>query len=553
MKTIRKTNFILFLLMFYTVTGCGNVPASPTQPPVESTTTAISTLTSRPALTPTPQPTATEEATPTLTTEPSLQTDGPYFTYFQQENLVLRLVFVDADGKGRKVIELPKALSDAYAYGTLSAPDIRFVSPDGHWLAFYTGSAGQAGELPTPGTSDLALNLLDLTTGEQQIITPLLSEDYPNNFVEAAKKLNDPDIRAESLYQAFADGITRTLAWSPDGKYLAFGGQMDGLSSDLYTYDVETKAIQRLSSGDQELQWINWSPDGKWIVHSGVYAVGAGMTFDIYAAKPGSATAPYISTNVQYDGIDYWLNDHQYFENDGDNGPGEYGLRLVDLDTGRITRIWDGSFSSYAVARGGEWVALYAQSPDTSPYKDSSFVPDFDFVPAIYLINVSTLEKTRVEFPNANETYGQLQSFGLNGQEFVIVEGIRNPKAVFLSTDGSLTQTDLGDASMFISPNSEYWLAVTTVTGLSAQNFVTITDQTVDIFARDNTHIKNIPFYSLQDVIINHVTWQPDSSGVFLISGTQIFSMDVPSGDIKPIETNLMDAQGLYYGWVSGR
>ena len=554
MKDIRKTNFILIVLMFSIVTGCSNVPAGPTQPPVEVLTTAVSTLPSTPVPTSTPQPIATEEpAAPTKTSEPGLQTNGPYFAYFQQQNLILKLVFVDADGRGRKVIELPKAISDAYAYGTLSAPDIRFVSPDGHWLAFYTGSAGQPGELPAPGTADLTLNLLDLTTGEQQVITPLLSEGYPNNFVEAAKQLSDPDITAESLYQAFADGITRTLAWSPDGRYLAFGGQMDGLSSDLYTYDVETRTIQRLSSGDQELQWISWSPDSKWIVHSGVYTVGAGMTFDIYAAKPGSASAPYISTNVQYDGVDYWLNDHQYFENDGDNGPGEYGVRLVDLDTGRITKIWDGSFSSYAVARGGEWVALYAQSPDTSPYKNSSFVPDFDFVPAIYLINLLTLEKTRVEFPNPTETYGQLQSFGLNRQEFVIVEGIRNPKAVFLSADGSLTPTDLGDASMFISPNSEYWLAVTTVTGLSAQNFVTITDQTLDLFTKDSNLIKNIPFHSLQDVYINHVTWRPDSSGVFLISQSEIFSMDVPSGDIRPLETNLMDGQGLYYGWVSGQ
>ena len=34
---------------------------------------------------------------------------------------------------------------------------------------------------------------MNLGTGETQIVTPLLSKDYPNNFVEAAKKLNDPN------------------------------------------------------------------------------------------------------------------------------------------------------------------------------------------------------------------------------------------------------------------------------------------------------------------------------------------------------------------------
>jgi len=351
---MRKENLILTLLIAFLVFGCGAPPLPPSLP-VDTPTTTFHTLTS------TPQPTATEvpptataiPATPTLTPETGLQTNGPYFAYFQLSNLTLRLVFENADGKGRKVIKLPKAINDSYAHGTLPAPDIRFVSPDGHWLAFYTGSAGKNGQMPAQGTADLTLNLLDLETGETQVITPLLSKDYPNNFAEAAKNLNNPDRTAESLYDAFTYGIMKTLAWSPDGKYLAFAGQMDGFSSDLYVYEVGTKSIRRLSSGDQELQWINWSPDGKWIVHSGVYGVGAGMTFDIYVASLDGSSVPHISTSVLYDGIEDWLNDHQYFENDGDNGPGEYGLRLVDIETGGITKIWDGSFYSYSVAKDG--------------------------------------------------------------------------------------------------------------------------------------------------------------------------------------------------------
>ena len=161
-------------------------------------------------------------------------------------------------------MDIPDEIADSLSKANYR-PSARYVSPDGKWLAFYTGSAGNPVDMPASGTFDLTLNLLDLSTGEEQPITPLLSKDYPNNFVTAAAQLNDPDITAEYLYQAFVHGITRALAWSADGRYLAFAGQMDGLSSDLYLYDVETKTIRRLSSGDQELQWIDWSPDGKWI------------------------------------------------------------------------------------------------------------------------------------------------------------------------------------------------------------------------------------------------------------------------------------------------
>src|SRR5574342_208052 len=127
MEKIFNKKFTLIFVVGCLLTGCGNVPASSTPALVETPTKALSTPTSTLALTSTPPRTATEmPATPTVTPEPGLQTKGPYFAYFQQSNLILRWVLVDADGRGRKVVELPRAISDAYAYGTLSAPDIRF-------------------------------------------------------------------------------------------------------------------------------------------------------------------------------------------------------------------------------------------------------------------------------------------------------------------------------------------------------------------------------------------------------------------------------------------
>jgi hypothetical protein len=124
---------------------------------------------------------------------------------------------------------------------------------------------------------------------------------------------------------------------------------------------------------------------------------------------------------------------------------------------------------------------------------------------------------------------------------------------VLLSADGTLTQTDLGDAAIFVSPNSEYWLAMTTVMSLTNQNGLVITDQYAGIYSKENTLIKHIPLYSLEKTIMDHVTWRPDSSGVFLISGSRIYSMNIPDGDIRSIDTNLLIGQGLTYTWINGQ
>ncbi|MFT3894916.1 MAG: hypothetical protein QM730_25070 [Anaerolineales bacterium] len=220
-----------------------------------------------------------------------------------------------------------------------------FISPDGHWLAFYTGYAGEWGQENQQGPFDLTLNLLDLTTGEKQVVTPMLSKDYPNNFVEIAKTSKDSYPSAELIQAAFLGGITSAIAWSPDSHYLAFAAQIDGLSSDLYVYDMSQGNIRRLTDGIEQMQWIQWSSDGKWILHGSVYAMGEGVTDSIYAVTPDGKALRSLSIG-HFGG---WFDDHTYFEYDSQNGPGNYGLRAVDINTGSMTKIWDSSFLGYQV------------------------------------------------------------------------------------------------------------------------------------------------------------------------------------------------------------
>jgi len=70
---------------------------------------------------------------------------------------------------------------------------------------------------------------------------------------------------SHGLLQTFEMGIY-SFAWSPDSRTLAFAAQMNGLSSDVYLYDIETGAVQQAEESLQSVTGIRWSPDGKKIV-----------------------------------------------------------------------------------------------------------------------------------------------------------------------------------------------------------------------------------------------------------------------------------------------
>lgn len=504
---MRGIRSLLFLGILISLPGCAapvgltptsTPPSPPThtqtlEPPAQDVSTATSTQSSG-------EVDATATSVPT--TESDAGTDGPYFAYFQEVKGNKRLVLMNADGAGKKYIDLPKGI------------DLRanLLSPDGQWMAFHSGSAGDYDHMPAQGQADLTLNLLDLATGEQRVVTHLLSADYPNNFTEAAAKLNDEYKTAESLYQAFHYGIKSAIAWSPDGRYLAFGGQMDGLSSDLYVYDLQTQSIQRLSSGDQELQWIDWSPDGTWIVHGSLFAVGAGMTYDEYAATINGSSAPYLSTSPM--GAGTWLNDHQFIEHDAENGPGNYGLRIVDVKTGNITKLWDGAFQEYTVSPSGKWVLLMAFTLNSpNPYQEDPV----DFTPGWKLINLQTLEKT-------------------DAPEF-----LPDPPDAFLrAPDGELMPLllqpyGMGAGHVSGSPDSQYW--------------VVANGDEIQILSADLTLVRSVPapISGLRDM-----QWWPDSSGLFLIYDTDIYALNVSEGSVRPVESSLIDDNyNTMYKWVT--
>ena len=486
MENMRKVTSLLFFVAVLVVSGCSATPL-PTQPIAETATATIPTLTA------TPLPATTEEqAIPSQTPEPGLRTYGPYFAYFREANGVIQLVMMDADGGGRKVVELPKEVTDSLSNANyqLSA---QYVSPDAKWLAFYTGYAGSLDGQLIQQTFDLTLNLLDLNTGVLQVVTPLLSKNYPNNFDETAKTLGDSFPPIEWIQYAFLAGITHALAWSPDGRHLAFAGQMDGPSSDLYVYDMEKMTAHRLTSGDEELQWIDWSSDGKWILHGSVPWIGEGTEYSIYAVSADGLSI----YDLTYGLVDDWLSSHEFLEYHEQNGLGKFELRLVDINTRKITKLWDGAFMDYKVYPGKQWMVIAT------------------FDKGLQLIDLRTLKN--IDAPDS----------------------LPEPRDTFLRLDnGEILPLDLQpfniDKNISNSPDLKYW--------------VVINKHNVKVYSSDMILVTDISAPN-QDMKLSDVQWSPDSSSLFLLYGKNIYSMNIPKGDIKLVETNLTNG----YKWINGQ
>jgi hypothetical protein len=326
-----------------------------------------------------------------------------------------------------------------------------------------------------------------------------LSKDYPDIFTKAAVQLSQPDLTADTLRNAFILGITQSLDWSPDGRYLAFAGQMDGLSSDLYLYDSETGSIKRLSSGPEEVQWISWSPDGKWILDGSSYSVGEGMQFNIYATSVDGATINQLSKGTpQSVTSSDWLDDHTYFDSNGANGPGSYDLKLVDLNTGSTSEIWQGSYTQYAFVPYGNWVVLNGNTPSW-PWSYTNT----DFQTGIFLVNSASLKQIRVNSLGPWGCCNPSQFFPLGHipEHLFLVKDRDNQAIQYLSSEGKLIPTGVQADDVSVSPDRLEWIAI-------AAN--------LQVYSDDGSLIRTVDLPAgLDPQGIGSIIWRQDSSSLF--------------------------------------
>ena len=158
-------------------------------------------------------------------------------------------------------------------------------------------------------------------------------------LLEAATGHIEDEVPFPDLDQVF------NPTWSPDGRHIAFSAIRNGFS-DLYVFDLETKAIRPLTADAYADLQPAWSPDGKRIAFStdrfsssmptlsfGNFRLGLiDVTSMAISELPGVADAKHIDPNWSADGKSlYFVADAQGISN----------VHRVSIDDGQLFRITD--------------------------------------------------------------------------------------------------------------------------------------------------------------------------------------------------------------------
>ena len=474
-----------------TITGAKNMPSAtirPTMPSAIAQTTTLSTPTS------------------------PLPPDGPYFAYLKEDGgNALRLLGIGATGGSQ--LTLPAGASFSSCLACL-------VSPDTEWLVFWTGSLHDPGQPITSRRYELSLHLLSLSNGTSRTIVELLSDDYPSNFLSNASDLasdfrEDPNVLAESFEWAFNTGIF-SASWSPNGRYLAFAGQMDGPSSDLYVYDTVLNTIQRRSSGRGSIMGLDWSPDGRWILQSSAFLFGEGAELDFHATTPDGAEYHDFDLTGLFGG---WLSTKSFFTYHSQNGPGDFGLAVTNIETDQTQIVWPNSFDDFTYDPLNGLLLLGSSGPFVAPDGPQAglyLLPAANWKPRLLAPGWSW-ETAYLGRPNATfvASGGDVGTAAISpyGQIAALTEGYSRP---YPSPDQ--------DSIALVGPYPAFPIYVYAFDGALTQ--VVSVSRAFDIY------------------------WQPNSSGFFFETDGALYCWGCPGEDLLQLDTNLGTSYRVQPGWV---
>jgi len=457
---------------------------------------------------------ASPTVTTTTATYPPLHTKGPYLTYLKEEADHQSIVYTDPDGYGRKVVALP---SDVHL------ESIKALSPDGSRVVYYTGSETVAQDgTKKVETYDLALNILNVSTAKVETTVHLLSKDYPNNFVKAEAILaptpsDDPfnDINSRSLYFVFSEGI-RAMSWSPSGRYLAFAGQMNGLSSDVYVLDRYTQAIQQLSDGPEEISYIGqWSNDEQQVGYlSTLTGPQMGDSFPVGTAYVAHLNGNSELYHYQRHGFINNLSDTENAYTGKDNMGSFDDLLVYSSVTKSVDVIWKGCLFNYAADRQSQTI-LFA--PMTQSDRSESGLVLYDRVKGTS-ISVAPFEGWNIQ-PWHTPTFRYLAE-NFQGQLLAV------------AADGKTQVISENHTLYDISPDNK-WL-VLYGEGPSGLSFYTPD-------AKLAAEIK--------DVSVDDIIWLGGSQAMFLKSGNTLMYLN--TSDFKPVVVD-QDLENYFsYTWMA--
>lgn len=456
------------------------------------TSASISTPTIVPA-------TSTKISTPTLipisTPFPLLQTDGPYLLFTVNGQ---KFTMMDTDGSGISQFQLPdNGYTSQWGFE-------KFISPDGKWIAYFTGIAKEE-------PYDLTLNLFNIEDGKTIQITKLIAPEFPENLLTATEFLefpNCPDIECKtSLFMVgFKEGI-ESLAWSPDSKQIAFSAQIDGFSSDIYIFNIEEKTIKRLSNEYENVNNIFWSPNGEKVLYdvsiegSTYYIDSKWNLVDLTNTVSQSITELTEISSWRPLG---WFNESIFLVSTAIDSPSYIDTMYIDINSKETNTIWPYIADRLILDSKNNQLIVSQEERPSSYYGDQQ-------EEGIYLVNLdgSSQKISNQFFFLLSEQLEDNSHLGL-GDNRILFE---------ISINGNINQlaNNISPESVFsISPNKN-WI----------------------IFASQEN---KVDLYSSEFLLKNSwrinafkVIWRPDSTGVFLNGGDKIYYLSMSDENLKVV------------------
>lgn len=130
--------------------------------------------------------------------------------------------------------------------------------------------------------------------------------------------------------------------WSPDGSQIAFVSDRDG-SYEIYTMELASMKVRRLTSDTIPDRWPTWSPDGRRIAFSKRVSPGCSAIFlmQVDGGRPAQLTK-----GVGCDGGPTWSPDGRQIAYHS-NEEGNFDIHVIDSGGGNPRRLTRGRASDF--------------------------------------------------------------------------------------------------------------------------------------------------------------------------------------------------------------
>ncbi len=210
------------------------------------------------------------------------------------------------------------------------------LSSDGEFYAYMTGFNEQ------PKNPTLVVVNLPMKRVQQE-----LALTGPLSMVGNEAMPGDPAFEATRAMEH-----TDSLAWSPNGRMLAFSAAIDGENTDVYLYERATGEVTRLSDEAGNAAELHWSPDGRYIEYISVESFGTGAGYNMQGlwAIDMQTREAMLLERLQSGAEIFlgWEDDSHFLMHSWGAACTAYNLRVVDAASGEEERLVSSCFSAGA-------------------------------------------------------------------------------------------------------------------------------------------------------------------------------------------------------------